>query len=188
MSYQLHTMMNDFNQRSRERIAQTKRMTERMTPEGRKKLKAAQFQAQLAGTPTKVMGLTPDVSVAPADGQQATSDGADAPKPLLSGQSPVPYGVVIENGERKTQWLLPDGRLTTSLIEADQAEFGARRVRLMNQFVGRMKENGLDPAKQEDVQKQAQLDYEAPMRKVLNSVWAQAEEEDRAAEIGRAHV
>ena len=34
MSYQLHTMMNDFNQRSRERIAQTKRMTERMTPEG----------------------------------------------------------------------------------------------------------------------------------------------------------
>ena len=182
MSYQLHTMMNDFNQRSRERIAQTKRMTERMTPEGRKKLKAAQFQAQLAGTPTKVMGLTPDVSVAPADGQQATSDGADAPKPLLSGQSPVPYGVVIENGERKTQWLLPDGRLTTSLIEADQAEFGARRVRLMNQFVGRMKENGLDPAKQEDVQKQAQLDYEAPMRKVLNSVWAQAEEEDRAAD------
>ncbi len=182
MSYQIHTMMNDFNQRSRERIAQTKRMTERMTPEGRKKLKAAQFQAQLAGTPTKVMGLTPDVSVAPADGQQATSDGADAPKPLLSGQSPVPYGVVIENGERKTQWLLPDGRLTTSLIEADQAEFGARRVRLMNQFVGRMKANGLDPAKQEDVQRQAQLDYEAPMRKVLNSVWAQAEEEDRAAD------
>ena len=182
MSYQLNTMVNEFNQRSRARVEQTRRMTERMTPEGRKKLKAAEFQARLAGTPTKVMGLTPNVSVAPADGQQATAEGADAPKPLLSGQSPVPYGVVIENGERKTQWLLPDGRLTTSLMEADQAEFGARRVRLMNQFVGRMKENGLDPAKQEDVQRQAQLDYEAPMRKVLNSVWAQAEEEDRAAD------
>lgn len=182
MSYRLHTMMNDFNQRSRARVEQTRRMTERMTPEGRKKLKAAKFAAQLAGTPTKVMGLTPNVSAAPADGQQGATDGAEAPKPLLSGQSPVPYGVVIENGERKTQWLLPDGSLTTDLIEADKAEYGARRVRLMNQFVGRMKANGLDPAKQEDVQRQAQLDYEAPMRKVLNSVWAQAEAEDRAAD------
>jgi len=182
MSYQLHTMMNDFNQRSRARVEQTRRMTERFTPEGRKKLKAAKFQAQLAGTPTSVMGLTPNVSAAPADGQQGATDGAEAPKPLLSGQSPVPYGVVIENGERKTQWLLPDGSLTTDLIEADKAEYGARRVRLMNQFVGRMKANGLDPSKQEDVQRQAQLDYEAPMRKVLDSVWAQAEAEDRAAD------
>lgn len=182
MSYQLHTMMNDFNQRSRARVEQTRRMTERFTPEGRKKLKAAKFQAQLAGTPTSVMGLTPNVSAAPADGQQGATDGAEAPKPLLSGQSPVPYGVIIENGERKTQWLLPDGSLTTDLIEADKAEYGARRVRLMNQFVGRMKANGLDPSKQEDVQRQAQLDYEAPMRKVLNSVWAQAEAEDRAAD------
>lgn len=182
MSYQLHTMMNDFNQRSRARVEQTRRMAERFTPEGRKKLKAAKFQAQLAGAPTSVMGLTPNVSAAPADGQQGATDGAEAPKPLLSGQSPVPYGVVIENGERKTQWLLPDGSLTTDLIEADKAEYGARRVRLMNQFVGRMKANGLDPSKQEDVQRQAQLDYEAPMRKVLDSVWAQAEAEDRAAD------
>lgn len=180
--HRLHTMMNDFNQRSKARVEQTRRMTERFTPEGRKKLKAAKFQAQLAGTPTSVMGLTPYVSAAPADGQQGATYGAEAPKPLLSGQSPVPYGVVIENGERKTQWLLPDGRLTTSLIEADQAEYGARRVRLMNQFVRRMKANGLDPSKQEDVQRQAQLDYEAPMRKVLDSVWAQAEAEDRAAD------
>lgn len=158
MSYQLHTMMNDFNQRSRARVEQTRRMTERFTPEGRKKLKAAKFQAQLAGTPTSVMGLTPNVSAAPADGQQGATDGAEAPKPLLSGQSPVPYGVVIENGERKTQWLLPDGRLTTSLIEADQAEYGARRVRLMNQFVGRMKANGLDVSKQDDVKLQSAID------------------------------
>ena len=135
MSYQIHTMLNDFNQRSKARVEQTRRMTERFTPEGRKKLKAAKFQAQLAGTPTSVMGLTPNVSAAPADGQQGATDGAEAPKPLLSGQSPVPYGVVIENGERKTQWLLPDGSLTTDLIEADKAEYGARRVRLMNQFV-----------------------------------------------------
>ena len=182
MSYNMHTMLNDFNQKSRARVEQTRRMTERISPEGRKKLKDAKFQAQLAGTPTSVMGLTPNVSAAPADGQQGATDGADAPKPLLSGQSPVPYGVVIENGERKTQWLLPDGSLTTSLTEADQAEFSARTVRLRHQFEERMKQNGLDPAKQEDVQKQAQLDYEAPMRKVINQAWAQAEKEDKAAD------
>lgn len=181
MSYQLHTMMNDFNQRSRARVEQTRRMIERITPEGRKKLKAAKFQAQLAGTPTSIMGLTPNVSVAPADGQQGANDGAEAPKPLLSGQSPVPYGVVIENGERKTQWLLPDGSLTTDLIEADKAEYGARRVRLMNQFVERMRANGLDPSKQEDVQRQAQLDYEAPIRKAV-ALAVQADDDRSDAE------
>ena len=183
MAYNLNSIVSDFNKRSRARVEQAWRVAERNTPEGRKKLKAAKFQAQLAGTPTQALGLTPDVSPAPANGQG--SGGAtegDQPKPLLSGQGPVPYGVVELDGERKTQWLLPDGTLTTDFAEADKAEYGARRVRLMNQFVGRMKENGLDPSKQEDVQRQAQLDYEAPMRKVLDKVWAQAEADDKAAD------
>lgn len=166
MSYNLNSMMSDFNARSRARVEQGRRVAERNTPEGRKKLKAAKFQAQLAGTPTQVLGLTPDVSPAPANGQGGGATG-DQPKPLLSGQSPVPYGVVEVDGQRKTQWLLPDGTLTTDFAEADKAEYGARRVRLMNQFVGRMRENGLDPSKQEDVQRQAQLDYEAPIRKAV---------------------
>lgn len=181
MSYQLNTMLNDFNQRSKARIEQTRRMTEHFTPEGRKKLKAKKFQAQLAGTPTQVMGLTPPISVSAPDTQGGETDGAEQ-KPIQSGQSPVPYGVKYVDGKPVTEWLLPDGRLTTSLIEADQAEYGARTVRLRNQFVERMKQNGLDPSKQEDVQKQAQLDYEAPMRKVLSNVWAQAEAEDREAD------
>lgn len=166
MAYNLNSIVSDFNKRSRARVEQSRRMAERYTPEGRKKLKAAKFQAQLAGTPTQVLGLTPDVSPAPANGQEGGATG-DQPKPLLSGQSPVPYGVVEVDGQRKTQWLLPDGTLTTDFTEADKAEYGARRVRLMNQFVGRMKENGLDPSKQEDVQRQAQLDYEAPIRKAV---------------------
>ena len=169
MSYQLNTMLNDFNQRSKARIEQTRRMTEHFTPEGRKKLKAKKFQAQLAGTPTQVMGLTPPTSVSAPDTQGGETDGAEQ-KPIQSGQSPVPYGVKYVDGKPVTEWLLPDGRLTTSLIEADQAEYGARTVRLRNQFVERMKQNGLDPSKQEDVQKQAQLDYEAPMRKDRKSV------------------
>lgn len=181
MSYNVNSMMSDFNARSRARIEQGRRVAERNTPEGRRKLKAAKFQAQLAGTPTQVMGLTPDVSASSSGNGQG--EGGEQAKPLLSGQGPVPYGVVEVDGQRKTQWLLPDGSLTTDFMEADKAEYSARRVRLMNQFVGRMKENGLDPSKQEDVQRQAQLDYEAPIRKaVAAAVQADDERSDKEQE------
>ena len=156
MSYQMHTMLNDFNQRSKERIAQIQRMAEPFTAEGRKKRKAMEFQAQLAGTPTKVMGLTPPTSAPASDGAQSDVEEAAQPQPIQSGQSPVPYGVKYIDGKPVTQWLLPDGRLTTSFMEADQAEYGARTARLRHQFENRMKQNGLDPAKPEDVEMQAQ--------------------------------
>lgn len=165
MSYQLHTMLNDFNQRSRERIAQVQRMTEPFTAEGRKKRAAKKFQAQLAGTKTTA-GI----------GLKAPSS------PIYDGGSPQPYGVKYVDGKPVTQWLMPDGSLTTSQFAADRAEEIARRKRLQHEFENRMKQNGLNPAKQEDVRRQAQLDYEAPMRKVLESVWANAEAEDKAAD------
>ncbi|WP_290388199.1 hypothetical protein [uncultured Duncaniella sp.] len=107
MAYNLNSMMSDFNARSRARVEQGRRMIERYTPEGRRKLKAAKYQAQLAGTPTQVMGLTPDVSPSPSGNGETGTDGQA--KPLLSEHGPVPYGVVEVDGQRKTQWLLPDG-------------------------------------------------------------------------------
>ena len=165
MSYQMNTMLNDFNQRSRARVEQVKRMSEPFSPEGRKKRAARKFQAQLAGTKTTA-----------GFGLQAPSS------PIYDGGSPQPYGVKYVDGKPVTEWVMPDGSLTTSQLAADRAEEVARHNRLQHQFVNRMKQNGLDPAKQEDVRKQAQLDYEAPMRRVLDSVWADAEAEDRAAD------
>lgn len=129
MSYQMHTMLNDFKQKSKARIEQVQRMTEPLTPEGRKKLKAAKFQAQLAGTPTKVMGLTPPTPAPATEGAEGAAEGEAQQQPVQSGQSPVPYGVKYIDGKAVTQWLLPDGRLTTSLSEADQTEYGARTAR-----------------------------------------------------------
>ena len=172
----------EFNERSRKRVEQARRVAERNTPQGRRRLKAGRFQAQLAGTPTSLLGLTPGTTpgmqpLYQEDGQQEQRE------PLLSGQGPVPHGVKIVNGERKTEWLLPDGSLTTDMGEADAAEYGARTVRLRNRFVGRMRENGLDPAKREDVEKQAQLDYEAPIRKaVAAAVQADDERSDKERE------
>lgn len=180
MSYQMHTMLNDFNQRSKERIAQIQRMAEPFTAEGRKKRKAMEFQAQLAGTPTKVMGLTPPTSAPASDGAQSDVEGAAQPQPIQSGQSPVPYGVKYIDGKPVTQWLLPNGRLTTSFMEADQAEYGARTARLRHQFENRMKQNGLDPAKPEDVEMQAQYDAQAPAYDAVAELWQEAEEKHKA--------
>ena len=49
----------EFNERSRKRVEKARRVAERNTPEGRRRLKAGRFQAQLAGTPTSLLGLTP---------------------------------------------------------------------------------------------------------------------------------
>lgn len=180
MSYQMHTMLNDFNQRSKERIAQVQRMTQPFTPEGRKKRKEMEAQAQLAGTPTKVLGLTPPSSAPASDGAQGEVEVTAQPQPVQSGQSPVPYGVKYIDGKPVTQWLLPDGRLTTSFIEADQAEYSARTARLRHQFENRMKQNGLDPAKPEDVELQAQFDAQAPAYDAVAELWQEAEEKHKA--------
>ena len=178
MSYNLGQMRQQVQQGIANTNAKIGRIMMPVTKEGRKKLSAGRFAAQLAGTPTRVVGFAP-----PQQPSQGKGGGQQqGQKPVESEQSPLPYGVVYENGKPKTQWLLPDGTLTTSLTEANHAEYAARKTRLAHQFQDRMKENGLDPNKPEDVQRQAQLDYEAPLRKALEAEWQRAEAEDRAAD------
>lgn len=125
-----------------------RRVGRSMTQAGRDERKGAETLARMAGTPTKVLGLTSG---------GGTGSGGEG-KASLNPTSPTPHGVKVENGEAKTEWLLPDGSLTTDLVEADKAEYNARKARLQHEFVRRMEKNGLDPAKQEDVEKQRQTD------------------------------
>lgn len=178
MSLQMGQMKQQVQQGIANTNAKIGRMMEPLTQKGRERRRLGEFQARIAGTPTHVVGFN-TASPAPAG---SGARGRSQQKPVQSEQSPQPYGVKYENGKAKTQWILPDGTLTTSLIEANQAEYEARTARLANQFQDRMKENGLDPNKPEDVRKQAQLDYEAPMRKAIEDEWQRAEAEDRAAD------
>ena len=178
MSLQMGQMKQQVQQGIANTNAKIGRMMEPLTQKGRERRRLGEFQARMAGTPTHVVGFN-TASPAPAG---SGARGGSQQKPVQSEQSPQPYGVKYENGKAKTQWVLPDGTLTTSLIEANQAEYEARTARLAHQFQDRMKENGLDPNKPEDVQKQAQLDYEAPMRKAIEDEWQRAEAEDRAAD------
>ena len=178
MSLQMGQMKQQVQQGIANTNAKIGRMMEPLTQKGRERRRLGEFQARMAGTPTHVVGFN-TASPAPAG---SGARGRSQQKPVQSEQSPQPYGVKYENGKAKTQWVLPDGTLTTSLIEANQAEYEARTARLAHQFQDRMKENGLDPNKPEDVRKQAQLDYEAPMRKAIEEEWQRAEAEDRAAD------
>ena len=178
MSLQMGQMKQQVQQGIANTNAKIGRMMEPLTQKGRERRRLGEFQARMAGTPTHVVGFN-TASPAPAG---SSARGGSRQKPVQSEQSPQPYGVKYENGKAKTQWVLPDGTLTTSLIEANQAEYEARTARLAHQFQDRMKENGLDPNKPEDVRKQAQLDYEAPMRKAIEDEWQRAEAEDRAAD------
>lgn len=178
MSLQTGQMKQQVQQGIANTNAKIGRMMEPLTQKGRERRRLGEFQARMAGTPTHVVGFN-TASPAPAS---SGARGGSQQKPVQSEQSPQPYGVMYENGKAKTQWVLPDGTLTTSLTEANQAEYEARTARLAHQFQNRMKENGLDPNKPEDVRKQAQLDYEAPMRKAIEDEWQRAEAEDRAAD------
>lgn len=178
MSLQMGQMKQQVQQGIANTNAKIGRMMEPLTQKGRERRRLGEFQARMAGTPTHVVGFN---TAAPAPAGSGARGGSRQ-KPVQSEQSPQPYGVKYENGKAKTQWVLPDGTLTTSLTEANQAEYEARTARLAHQFQDRMKENGLDPNKPEDVRKQAQLDYEAPMRKAIEDEWQRAEAEDRAAD------
>ena len=186
MSGQLHSILNDFNQKSKARLEQTRRMGMPTSAEGRRELEAGKFSAELAGQPTQVMGLSRPVQV-----ESGKSDGSDKSdmsdeSAVQSMQSPVPYGVKIVDGKRVTEWMLPDGSLTTDLGEADRAEYMAGQARVQHEFERRMKKNGLDPTKPADVEQQKERDMMAsillPMEQeqVAESLWQEAEEKHKA--------
>ncbi|MBD5341549.1 MAG: hypothetical protein HDR94_08240, partial [Bacteroides sp.] len=173
----VHTPGTYDTERDMRRMVETgERLQEKYLQSGRDKRKAAEMQSRAAGMYTKPLGMISGAS-GEGDGVEVKSKETDN----MPAQSPELYGVKYVDGKPVNEWLMPDGSLSTDFVKADNAESGARRQRLQDQFVSRMRENGLDPSKQEDVQRQAQLDYEAPMRNVLNSVWAQAEADAREA-------
>lgn len=158
------------------RVDKVRRLVESNTEEGRNKRKAAEMQARMVGATVRVPGLT--------GGTDSSASGDMSPNPG-NPNSPIPYGVKMENGEAKTEWLLPDGTLSTSLIDADKAEFGARKARLQHEFVKRMEENGLDPAKKSDIEKQLEREFDDR----LSALWQRhdpAEGESAAAQAWSA--
>ncbi len=114
-------IQNEFNAKSEERMDNTRRMIQSNFPSGRADLKRREERAQLLGLPTKLMGITPT--------PVGTGESAAGEKGVMNPKSPVPYDVSVVNGKPVTRWLLPDGRLTSDLNEADAAEGAAKAAR-----------------------------------------------------------
>ena len=142
----------------------TRRMVENAptNPQGQQLAKAHEMQRQMNGQP-KPMGLSNWGA-----GQQSKQSGEQQEKIPRSMQSPQPYGTVMENGEKKQQWLLGDGTITTNYLIADAAETQARGARLQHEFTRRMQGNGLDPAKKEDIKRQQELDMRDKLKLQLD--------------------
>lgn len=132
-------------------------------------------KAVAAGTPTSVVGIRPQATPKqqPFNGN-GPLEIEDNTSTNIFYASPIPYDVVKKNGQDVTQWLLPDGTLTTSYMDASNAEYIASRERLAYQFRQRMRDNGLNPSNRTDVEKQMQLDFEAPARDAAAAAWDDA--------------
>ena len=172
--------------------ANVDRIAEQNTEEGRKRIESGKMSAVMAGTPTKVAGFSVarakqgsgegEEEPEPYNTQTAAEEADETIAPVKSEKSPQPYGVVMEDGQAKTQWLMPDGTLTTSLTAANEAEASARDARMQHAFFNRMRDNGLDPENQNDIQAQMVMDEQKPMRDVVDDLWAQAVAQDKADE------
>lgn len=181
-SWDIAQGVNNFKQGNKAAREKVKRQAEMITPEGRQKAKVAKASAKLVGADVETPLL------GGSSGAAASSD-VEQPKAVPT-QSPQVAGVKFdENGQPVTEWMLPDGTLTTDRQQVGAAEERARATRLQHEFEGRMKENGLDPTKEEDVKKQA--DYETVGRE-LEEAYREKEELEtaikaRAEELDREY-
>ena len=189
----IRTAVQPFSQSVQGRTDAVRRNAERNTAEGLQRQRLAEARAEAAGLDTRLTGMggVPGRWDAGSYGNNE-NDGSGATPDLAQTASPVVYDTTVdEQGRTQIVWLMPDGTLTSDRGVAEQGAARARQNRLMSQFVDRMRTNGLDPAKQADIQKQAQLDYEEPMRRAVDIAWNKAEDADKAAgawhDVERCH-
>ena len=111
-------------------LADSRRLVERMTPEGRKRQRNIEMSARMAGVETTLPGITkmPEPKVEADDKGASTNTAGGEQAPMLS---PEVAGLTFdENGNAKAKWQLGTGRVTSDILEADAAEYRARESRL----------------------------------------------------------
>lgn len=155
-------------------VESVQRLAERGTQAGRDRLRAAKFGARVAGAPTRVLGLSAGGAAEAALPEQ--NGGGEETQEYQSRERVVPYGVKYVDGKPVTEWLLPDGRTTTDLTEADAAEHAAGGARLNDEFEKRMRKNHLLPGSPEHRRRQAILDRMEDNRRILRGKEAEIAE------------
>ena len=163
-----------------------RRVAESGTQKGRDRVKAGERLARMAGKPARVLGISSPLPPEETGGAKASMSGAG---PTVAA-SPHPYGVKMVDGKVKTEWLLPDGTLTTDLAEADMAENVARKTRMAHEH-----EKNVQAAVKDAVERAVAADdersreeSEAYMRNPSNMVGGVNAELGHAARRARAGI
>ena len=116
----------------------------------RNRRKTEKFWAQARGVDTKLYGFyDPEIDARlraergekPEAGQEQSENPWDRP----SGRSPEVYRVVNIDGKPRVEWLMPDGSVTTDRMEADKAEYYARKERARHANENELRKMGLNP-------------------------------------------
>ena len=164
MAMQMNQQLGEFGDMLHGKVGNSKRMLERNTARGRSQRKAAAMQARAQGLQAEPAGIlrTPKLPAVDLSGKEDAALTSDANEEVRDEirdmRGATPYAVVMENGKKKVQYMLPDGSLTTDEGRANNASVDARKERLLYEFENRMKGAGLDPSKPKDVELQQKLD------------------------------
>ncbi|MBD5283788.1 MAG: N-6 DNA methylase [Bacteroides sp.] len=150
--YELKRGVDASLRRLKESKERSERTAGRSTAEGRRTLGARRFAAELAGAPTKLQGWGGSSAEKNAVGEGVSEPGGKETPNVLS---PEPYGVRIVDGRQVTEWLMPDGSLTTDLSRAEATEHAARENRGLAE---RMRVSGLDFFNEDDRKSQSMID------------------------------
>lgn len=119
-------IVNDFSSKAKDGEDNVRRKMEQNTVEGLAATERGRMQAQMLGVPTHVSGISKGLLPEQDD---ADAEDQTAPRAALLTSSPKVRGVVMVDGKPTTEWLLPDGSVTTDIRKADEAEARARETR-----------------------------------------------------------
>ena len=152
-----HLRMGDWTPDSAEPLAEQKeqirRMREANTPEGRKIRRTTEILGGSSATRPMIGAIKPAETSESIEGTE--SDAAPSATGLKATVAPVPYRLTVKDGKLTTEWMLGDGRTTTSLSDVAKA---TGENKWAEGFAARMKQNGLDMTKDEDVAIQQSID------------------------------
>lgn len=176
--------INGFKEKTN--IDDTRRMLEPLTEEGRNRRKAMKSAAQLVGVQSEAPKISPNYTPPTLETANNQSQEQQPQNKYGSTLAPQVSRVIVdpETGEARTEWVTGEGKITDSAREMAYANTAARQARQDAAFRSRMRERGLDPKNEADVELQQAYEYEKQLDEALNKRRKQLDEENSQLGFG----
>lgn len=176
--------INGFKEKTN--IDDTRRMLEPLTEEGRNRRKAMKSAAKVIGVQSEAPKISPNYTPPTLETANNQSQEQQPQNKYGSTLAPQVSRVIVdpETGEARTEWVTGEGKITDSAREMAYANTAARQARQDAAFRNRMRERGLDPKNEADVELQQAYEYEKQLDEALNKRRKQLDEENSQLGFG----